>query len=132
MNRPGKTSARSFISQELTNVIWSFATLNIQTAADLLDEAAPILMNLCSKKAGGKEYDMNSIAAHMIRQEAALLAWSCAVLNRYPSQLMPFIYTALFGQDDDPDIPNEAYGDGGLQCQAVMTMLYVSQSTFLF
>ena len=126
MRKPDNVSARRFCSQEITNLIWSFATLNIKRADDLLDEAAPVLVDLCSKNAGENDYDMKSIATNMIRQEAALVGWSCAVLDRYPSQLMPLLYMALFGQDNDPNIPNEAYGDGGLQRPAVMSMLYVS------
>ena len=117
---------RSFNSQEIANIVWSFATLN-RKADDLLDRVGPFLVEMCSNGEGLDKYDIKSIAAYMNRQEAALLAWSCAVLNRNPSQLMQLLYTALFGTGDDPGSLNEIYGDDGLQHQAIMSMLYVSQ-----
>jgi hypothetical protein len=81
---------------------------------------------MCSNSEGSNEYDINSIALILDRQEAGLIAWSCAVLNRYPPQLMQLLYMALFGEGDDPSSLNEAYGDNGLKEQAVMSMLYVS------
>lgn len=80
---------------------------------------------MCSNSEGSNEYDINSIALILDRQEAGLIAWSCAVLNRYPPQLMQLLYMALFGEGDDPSSLNEAYGDNGLKEQAVMSMLYV-------
>jgi hypothetical protein len=56
------------------------------------------------------------------------MAWSCAVLEEYPKDLMPLLYTALFGKncDGDPNHLKNIFGDDGIQKQAVMTMFYVS------
>jgi hypothetical protein len=114
-----------FKAQEIANLIWSFATLNVE-ASSMIRKFTPFIVQMCSNDNG--EYTEESIARYIKRQEVANLAWSCAVLGEYPDNLMPLLYTALFGRDckGDPDYLKKVYGDDGIQKQTIMTMFYVS------
>lgn len=127
---PNKDSANSslirFKAQEIANLVWSFATLNYR-AEGMMDLFAPFMIHMCSHEGGC--YDIHSISKYIKRQEAGNIAWSCAVLEQYPPELMPMLYTALFGsENDNPDLLKEAYNDDGLQRQAIMTMFYVQMT----
>ncbi len=54
------------------------------------------------------------------------IAWSCAVLGRYPKQLMDIVYTGIFGTQNDPDKMKQIFNDDGLQKSSIMTFYYVS------
>jgi len=113
-----------FKGQEIANLIWSFATLDAP-ANNMLELFTPYILSKCRNKVG--DYSVQSIAAFFKRMELANLAWSCAVMEQYPPQLMPLIYTALFGSknDNDPVLLTSIYNDDGLQKQAIMALLYV-------
>ena len=75
----------------------------------LIQSFAPAIVKMCSNSKG--QYDENSIARCAKRQEVANMAWSCAVLEEYPKDLMPLLYTALFGKNCDGDPSTEcSYG----------------------
>lgn len=114
-----------FKAQEIANLVWSFATLNCK-ANGMIESFAPCILQMCS--IGNGSYTEESIARCIKRQEVANLAWSCAVSEEYPKELMPLLYTALFGKgcQGDPDFLKKLYGDNGIQKQAIMTMFYVS------
>ncbi len=115
----------SFKAQEIANLVWSYATLNCKSNG-LIQCFAPAIIKMCSNSKG--QYDDKSIARFIKRQEVANIAWSCAVLEEYPKDLMPLLYSALFGKKcgGDPDELKHIFGDNGIQKQAVMTMFYVS------
>ena len=49
------------------------------------------------------------------------------MLGQFPTELMPLIYTSLFGsRASDAESLKRIYGDDGLQRQAIMTLFYVS------
>jgi hypothetical protein len=85
-------------------------------------------MQMCTKRSGA--VTTKSIAKYMKRQEAANIAWSCAVLQQYPKDLVPLLYAALFGEncEGDPHELLKVYGDNGIQRQAIMTMFYVQMA----
>jgi hypothetical protein len=114
-----------FKAQEIANLVWSFATLNVE-ARSMIEKFTPFIVQMCSNDSG--DYTEESIARYIKRQEVANLAWSCAVLGEYPDDLMPLLYTALFGKGckGDPDHLRRVYGDDGIQKQTIMTMFYVS------
>lgn len=113
-------------AQEISNLIWAFATLNVESN-DLIESFTPHIIRLCSL--GKPSYSVESIAQSIKRQEAANLAWSCAVLQEYPEELMPLLYTAMFGEDfTDPKYLQQVYDDDGVQKQSVMTMFYVQMA----
>ncbi len=116
----------NFKAQEMANLVWSFATLN-HPSGGMLHSFTPYAVQMCKGK-GKRTYDESSISKFFKRQEVANMAWSCAVLEEYPKELMPLIYTALFGknQSGNPDELKRLYDDDGIQKQTVMTMFYVS------
>ena len=123
---PSKAKAGvSFKAQEIANLVWSFATLNCK-ATGLVHGFTPAIVNMCSNKNG--QYDEKSIARYVKRQEVANIAWSCAVLEEYPKDLMPLLYTGLFGKNCNgiPTNLKRIFADDGIQKQAIMTMFYVS------
>lgn len=129
MARANPASAK-FKAQEIANLVWAYATLN-HSAPGMLDSFTPYIMHMCTKKSG--IVTTKSIAKYMKRQEAANLAWSCAVLQQYPKDLIPLLYTALFGENIEGN-PNELlkiYADNGIQKQAIMTMFYVQMAVQL-
>jgi len=123
------TSLVKFKAQEIANLVWSFATLNYK-GGDLLHSFTPYIIYLCSDGKKSTEYDVKTISQSFKRQEVASIAWSCAVLEQYPPQLMTLLYTALFGSSDrtTPQSLKDIYSDDGIQTQAVMTMFYVQMA----
>lgn len=116
-----------FKGQEIANLLWAFATLNYRKSK-LMDDVTPYILHVCSD-GRSKRYDERSISRSFKRQEIANIAWSCAVLEQYPKQLMPLLYTALFGEDgSNPELIRTIYSDEGIQRQAVMTMFYVQMA----
>lgn len=112
-----------FKAQEIANLVWSFATLN-SSADGLMEHLTPYILSMCRDEKGN--YDEHSIAKFFKRQEALSVAWSCVVLEQYPPQLMPLLYTALFGTNNDTDSLKSIHGDNGLPKQGVMALFYVS------
>ena len=64
---------------------------------------------------------------YLKQQEAANIAWSCAVFGQYPKDLMPLLYCALLGntESDDCETLTKAYGGEYLHMQSIMSLLYV-------
>ena len=124
--RSNPASAK-FKAQEIANLVWAYATLN-HSAPGMLDCFTPYIMQMCTKRSGA--VTTKSIAKYMKRQEAANIAWSCAVLQQYPKDLVPLLYAALFGEncEGDPRELLKVYGDNGIQRQAIMTMFYVQMA----
>lgn len=126
----GQKIRESFKPQEVANLIWAYATLNCRPKSSIVNTFAPYILQLCAsgKKKGSYVYDETSISQKFNRQELANLAWSCAVLEQYPSDLIPLLYTGLIGskQDDKSTARlTELYNDQGLQKKAIMSLLYV-------
>ncbi len=93
-----------------------------------MDHVSSYIEYLCSDERS-RNYDERSIARSFKRQEIANIAWSCAVLEQYPKDLVPLLYTALFGKSGSTAETMKAiYGDEGIQRQAVMTMFYVQMA----
>eukprot|EP00977_Amphora_coffeiformis_P021310 scaffold9178_cov176-Amphora_coffeaeformis.AAC.6 len=111
-----------FKGQEISNLLWGLATLN-SAPGDMIDSVGPYLRKISQDKDG--KVSVRSIASVFKRQELANIAWSCAVFGEYPSDLMTFLYGGLLGDKKDPESLAKIYEDGGLQGQAVMTLLYV-------
>lgn len=113
-----------FKGQEITNILWAFATVN-HPMEKVIDTISPYIVHICSE--GDDMYDTRSIARQFKRQELANIVWSCAVAGRYPEKLMSLLYTSLLGagSERDPEYMNQVYGDDGLQKQAIMNLLYV-------
>ena len=120
----GPERGGSFKGQELANIVWACATLNNQFP-DLLNAIAPYMRELCEQDNG--TLSARSIAKHFKRQELANIAWSCAVMGRYPPDLMHILYMGLVGNggERDTEYLSQLFGDGGLQRQAIMSLLYV-------
>lgn len=117
----------SFKAQELSNLLWTMATLGI-TAAEVLDEIDTYVRLVCSDERG--RCSPSSIARVFKRQELANIAWSCAVFDEYPQNLMKLVYTGLFGSgnQNDQELLSKLYGDPGLQRQAIISSLYVQMA----
>lgn len=109
--------------QEIANLLWSFATLNAQPEPALVDVLSTHVHRICSGNNGSP--DEASIAKIFNRQELANVAWSCAVLGRYPEKMMQTLYQGLFGSTNDPQAMNRVHGDAGLEKSSLMTMYYV-------
>ena len=114
-----------FKSQELANLVWSFATVNCRIPG-LMDSIAPYIISTCWNKQKN-EVDVSRIAQTFKRQELANIAWSCAVLEQYPDQLLPLLYKGLIGNGDLASCNElkKLYQDDGLQKQAIMSLFYV-------
>ena len=112
-----------FRGQELANIIWSFATLNAQPDLSMVDALSSYVAEQCRGKNGIDEYSIARVFGQ--RQELANLAWSCAVIGRYPKDLMDIVYTGLLGTSDDPEQMKKVFNDGGLQKSSIMTLYYV-------
>lgn len=116
-----------FKAQEIANLVWAFATLNSRDSK-IMEHVSPYIKYICSDERTGN-YDERSISRSFKRQEVANIAWSCTVLEQYPKELMPLLYTALFGGvDANSESLKSIYGDDGIQRQAVMTMFYVQMA----
>lgn len=113
-----------FKGQEVANICWACSNLNFRFP-EMLDAISNYMCQLCERPDG--TYNARSIAAKSIRQECANIAWSCAVVGHYPPELMDLLYTGLVGKGDErnAEYMSHVFGDGGLQPQAVMSLLYV-------
>ena len=88
-----------------------------------MDELSVYLTSVCRGKNG---IDEKSIAKMFDQQqELANLAWSCAVIRRYPKELMNILYTGLVGTRNDPEYIKQVFNDNGLQKSSIMTLYYV-------
>lgn len=113
----------TFRGQEIANIIWSFATLNAQPDPSMVDALSTYVAERCRGRNG---IDENSVARMFgQRQELANLAWSCAVIGRYPKELMNIVYVGLLGTTDDPEHMKRVFNDDGLQKSSIMTLFYV-------
>jgi hypothetical protein len=110
--------------QEIANILWAFATLNAQPDPAMIDALSSHIYKLCSDEKTGKPTE-SSISRLFKRQEIANVAWSCAVLGRYPKDLMNTLYQGMFGTNNDPQYMKNVFSDAGLQKSSVMTMYYV-------
>jgi hypothetical protein len=108
--------------QEISNALWALATLN-HPVGDLIDFVGAYTNVVCSDSSG--QVTLQSIARFFKRQELANLAWSCAVYKAFPAVLMHTVYTGLLGDRENPDEASLLYNDGGLQGQAVTTLIYL-------
>lgn len=108
--------------QEIANLLWSSATLNFRSSK-LVNAMAPYVVSACRNRNG--VVDERSIASLFNRQELANIAWSCAVLEEYPRDLLEVCYMGLLGDNRDPSYMRMVMNDLGLQKQAIRTLLYV-------
>jgi len=115
-----------FKSQEIANLVWSYATLNVE-APEMIDIIADYTVTICS---GDKQYDESSISRFFKRQELANLSWSLAVLQQYPPDLVALTYKGLLGSGGIEGVErlNRLYDDGGMQTQQIMTLFYVQMA----
>ena len=114
---------RPFKGQEIANILWSFATLNAQPDPALIDALSSYITSVCCGKKGvADEYSISKIFK---RQELANVAWSCAVVGRYPEELMKILYTGIVGTANDPNRMKQIFHDDGLQQSSIMTLYYV-------
>lgn len=120
----GPNSMTYFKSQELANLLWAFAIVNFPFNG-LESAVLPFMV----KSTIGSPTKMNAAAISRvyIRQELANIAWSCAVFNEYPPNLIELLYCGLvgLGKDRDPQHLKEYYKDGGLQREAIMSLIYL-------
>jgi hypothetical protein len=113
---------------EISNIVWACATLN-NRFPEMLDAITPYMCQLCQQEDG--RFTASSIANHFKRIELANIAWSCAVMGHYPPELMRLLYTGLVGDGENPEMLAKIFGDGGLQRQAIMSLLYVQMAVDL-
>jgi hypothetical protein len=116
-----------FKGQEIGNISWSCASLNCRFP-EMLNAISAYMCQLCQLPDG--TYSARSIAKHYMRQELANIAWSCAVMEHYPPALMNLLYAGLVGNGEEQNAEYLAhvFGDGGLQRQAIMSLLYVQMA----
>lgn len=116
----------SFKGQEISNLLWTMATLNAPVGT-LFDDITAFLRKLFRDEDGNNPPTAVEIAKHFKRQELANMAWSCAVFGYYPPDLISYLYTGMLGEGPDrsPEKIAEIFDDGGLQQQEVMSMIYV-------
>lgn len=112
---------------EVANLLWSCATVNCHFP-EMIDAISLHMCQACRQPDG--TYTAHSISKYCIRQELAMIAWSCAVMAHYPPDLMELLYTGLVGKGDErkADYLSNVFGDGGLQQQAIMSLLYVQMA----
>ena len=124
--RGSVTNWSHFKGQETANLLWALATLNAPVG-DLVDHLSDYFSNFLRISDGTAT---ETIAGILKRQELANIAWSCAVFGSFPKSLMASLYAGLlgYGADRDPERMNSIYGDGGLQSQEVMTLIYVQMA----
>jgi hypothetical protein len=115
-------SMNYFKGQEVSNLLWAMATLNMPSDG-LLTLVGDYLRHISQDHEG--IVSIQGISSILNRLELANIAWSCAVFAEYPANLMNFLYLGLLGDQKDPGLLANIYRDGGLQSQAVMTLLYV-------
>lgn len=122
-----KTSMTSFKGQEMANLLWALAIFDYDVH-DLESAVAPFVID--STVGSAEDIKPASIAHAFKRQELANIAWSCAVFGVYPPDLMKYLYCGLVGgggvgeQYDSSDL-NKCFADGGLQGEAIMSLIYL-------
>ena len=112
-----------FRGQEIANIVWSFATLNAQPELSMVDALSSYVAEQCRGRNGIDEYSIARMFGQ--RQELANLAWSCAVIGRYPKDLMDIAYKGLLGTSNNPEQMKKVFNDDGLQKSSIMTLYYV-------
>jgi very-short-patch-repair endonuclease len=123
--RGERNGVTSFKGQELANLLWAMATLNI-SAGNVWEAVMAYLRGSCAESKGN--FTATSISKHFKRKELASMAWSCSVFGDYPEELMQFLYIGMFGlpgKERDAKFLQNIYKDSGLQMQAIMTLMYV-------
>ncbi|KAL9182955.1 hypothetical protein ACHAXT_004234 [Thalassiosira profunda] len=118
-----QSKKQKFRGQEVANILWSFATLNAQPDPSMVDALSMYVTSVCRGKNGIDERSIAKVFGQ--RQELANLAWSCAVIGRYPEELMNILYTGLVGTKNDPEYMRSVFKDDGLQQSSIMTLYYV-------
>lgn len=118
------TARDAFKGQELSNLLWALATLDIP-AGDILSCVGEYMHKICEDENG--KVTVTAVSKMCKRQELANMAWSCAVFDEYPPKLMNIIYKGLVGEgeEQDPAYMSRVFDDSGLQSQAIMTLIYV-------
>jgi len=120
----------TFKAQEVANFLCAFATLNYTLRSDIMNTFEEYIIRMCSysKTDENSEYDEKSISKIFSRHELSSIAWACAVLEQYPSKLMPLLYTGLIGSggttEENLSRLATLYDDGGLQKKNIMCLLY--------
>ena len=113
-----------FRGQEIANIIWSFATLNAQPDLSMVDALSTFVVEQC-RGSNGMVNEQSIVKLFGQRQELANVAWSCAVIGRYPKELMDIVYMGLLGTANDPKHMKELFNDNGLEKSTIMTLYYV-------
>ena len=124
-NSGRRNSMTVFKSQEVTNALWGLATLGYSSAAGLVTELAPALVEMAKDEEG--ELSVASISKVFIRQELANIAWACAVFNEYPPELMKMLYLGLMGvgENEDSSYVTKVCADGGMHTSSMMSIVYL-------
>ena len=120
----GQQNSMTFTKgQELTNVLWAFAILNVPFR-DLDTAIAGYMVQVT-----GGSLTAESISRVFKRVELANIAWSCAVFNNFAPSLMKVLYCGLVGlggdERDDKGNLHHYFNDGGLQREAIMSLIYL-------
>jgi hypothetical protein len=113
-----------FRGQEIANIIWSFATLNAQPDLSMVDALSSYVVEQC-RGSNGRIEEQSIVKLFGQRQELANVAWSCAVIGRYPKELMDIVYMGLLGTANDPKHMKQLFNDNGLEKSTIMTLYYV-------
>jgi len=113
-----------FRGQEIANIIWSFATLNAQPDLSMVDALSTFVVEQC-RGSNGMVNEQSIVKLFGQRQELANVAWSCAVIGRYPKELMDIVYMGLLGTANDPKHMKQLFNDNGLEKSTIMTLYYV-------
>ena len=113
-----------FKGQEMANLLWAFAVLNFPLR-NVGSSITPYMLKCTMGSA--KTLNAATIARVYKRQELANIAWSCAVFDDYPHNLMQFLYGGLVGIGKERHITylNECFRDGGLQKENINSLLYL-------
>ena len=116
----------TFKGQEMANLMWAFAIFHFPLH-DLESTVAPFMIESTLGSSKSRDLKPASIARAFKRQELANIAWSCAVFGSYPQDLMEFLYCGLVGGRNQFDARhlNECFRDGGLQQEAIMSLIYL-------
>ena len=112
-----------FKGQEMANLLWAFAILDYPVK--VLDSVSQSMVKMTVGSMGSLK--AAPISRVFKRQELANIAWSSAVFGEYPQDLIKLLYCGLVGLGKERDISflNQCFGDGGLQEEAVMSLIYL-------
>jgi RAP domain len=110
--------------QELANLLWAFAILNFP-----VHDLGTVIADYMLKATGGSSNAIKteSISRVFKRMELANIAWSCAVFDDFPPALIKFLYCGLvgIGEESDKGRLQQCFNDGGLQREAIMSLIYL-------